>query len=31
MHKPIRKVHPVLKVVNGSLVDLPTPVNLSVW
>ncbi|YP_026076.1 cytochrome b (mitochondrion) [Haliotis rubra] len=31
MHKPIRKVHPVLKVVNGSLVDLPTPINLSVW
>nr|ACL99782.1 cytochrome b [Haliotis tuberculata coccinea] len=31
MHKPIRKVHPVLKVVNSSLVDLPTPVNLSVW
>nr|ACL99795.1 cytochrome b [Haliotis tuberculata ssp. AVW-2009] len=31
MHKPIRKVHPVLKVVNSSLVDLPTPVNLSIW
>nr|WAM65144.1 cytochrome b [Haliotis varia] len=31
MHKPIRKVHPVLKVMSGSLVDLPTPVNLSVW
>nr|UVI60726.1 cytochrome b [Haliotis virginea] len=31
MHKPIRKVHPVLKIVSGALVDLPAPVNLSVW
>lgn len=25
----IRKYHPLLKIVNGSLVDLPTPANLS--
>nr|ARI50073.1 cytochrome b [Margarites vorticiferus] len=31
MHSPIRKSHPVLKIVNGSLVDLPAPLNLSVW
>nr|AEC33135.1 cytochrome b [Calyptocephallela gayi] len=26
-----RKTHPVLKIVNNSLIDLPTPVNLSSW
>nr|AMA07336.1 cytochrome b [Diodora graeca] len=31
MHSPVRKLHPVLKVFNGSLVDLPAPINLSVW
>jgi len=31
MRSPIRKVHPVLKVVNGSLIDLPAPNNLSIW
>nr|YP_010852303.1 cytochrome b [Desmaulus extinctorium]WGH72835.1 cytochrome b [Desmaulus extinctorium] len=31
MQSPIRKSHPILKVVNGSLVDLPAPSNLSVW
>nr|QTF74760.1 cytochrome b [Bursa rhodostoma] len=31
MRSPIRKVHPVLKVVNGALVDLPAPSNLSIW
>nr|ARI50060.1 cytochrome b [Steromphala umbilicaris] len=31
MHSPIRKSHPVLKIVNGSLIDLPAPMNLSVW
>nr|YP_009192126.1 cytochrome b [Granata lyrata]ALK03370.1 cytochrome b [Granata lyrata] len=31
MRSSIRKGHPVLKIINGSLVDLPAPVNLSVW
>nr|YP_009739575.1 cytochrome b [Orthaga olivacea]YP_009764337.1 cytochrome b [Orthopygia glaucinalis]QIC20471.1 cytochrome b [Orthaga olivacea]QIS91176.1 cytochrome b [Orthopygia glaucinalis] len=26
---PIRKTHPVLKIINGSLIDLPTPSNIS--
>ena len=31
MHSPFRKVHPVVRIVNGSLVDLPAPINLSAW
>nr|YP_009871072.1 cytochrome b [Phascolosoma similis]QKS32584.1 cytochrome b [Phascolosoma similis] len=31
MFKPIRKTHPLLKVVSGSLIDLPAPVNLSIF
>nr|YP_010835866.1 cytochrome b [Pila virens]WGC89385.1 cytochrome b [Pila virens] len=31
MWKPIRKTHPLLKIMNGALVDLPAPVNLSIW
>nr|YP_009572106.1 cytochrome b [Umbonium thomasi]QBI37692.1 cytochrome b [Umbonium thomasi] len=31
MHSPLRKSHPVLKIVNGSLIDLPAPMNLSIW
>nr|AID57405.1 cytochrome b [Koreoleptoxis nodifila] len=31
MRTPIRKTHPVLKMANGALVDLPAPSNLSVW
>nr|YP_010350014.1 cytochrome b [Neritina iris]UOH96884.1 cytochrome b [Neritina iris]URF21525.1 cytochrome b [Neritina iris] len=31
MHSPIRKQHPVLKMVNNSLIDLPAPMNLSIW
>nr|YP_008757948.1 cytochrome b [Glyphodes quadrimaculalis]AGU90891.1 cytochrome b [Glyphodes quadrimaculalis] len=27
--KPIRKTHPILKIINGSLIDLPTPSNIS--
>nr|AEO96930.1 cytochrome b [Pampus argenteus]AEO96932.1 cytochrome b [Pampus argenteus]AEO96934.1 cytochrome b [Pampus argenteus]AEO96936.1 cytochrome b [Pampus argenteus]AEO96938.1 cytochrome b [Pampus argenteus] len=27
----IRKTHPLLKIVNGSLIDLPTPSNISAW
>nr|YP_009107236.1 cytochrome b [Tyspanodes hypsalis]AIT99555.1 cytochrome b [Tyspanodes hypsalis] len=29
MFKPIRKTHPILKIINGSLIDLPTPSNIS--
>nr|YP_009318305.1 cytochrome b [Lunella granulata]AOZ71786.1 cytochrome b [Lunella granulata] len=31
MHSPLRKSHPVIKVINGSLIDLPAPMNLSIW
>nr|YP_009487063.1 cytochrome b [Semisulcospira coreana]BBB06410.1 cytochrome b [Semisulcospira coreana] len=31
MRIPIRKTHPVLKMANGALVDLPAPSNLSIW
>nr|YP_010990298.1 cytochrome b [Cricula andrei]WOW98282.1 cytochrome b [Cricula andrei] len=29
--KPIRKTHPIMKIINGSLIDLPTPTNISIW
>uniref|UniRef100_UPI00300174C8 cytochrome b n=1 Tax=Parotis amboinalis TaxID=3112168 RepID=UPI00300174C8 len=28
-YKPIRKTHPIIKIINGSLIDLPTPSNIS--
>nr|YP_009742279.1 cytochrome b [Polinices sagamiensis]QID90361.1 cytochrome b [Polinices sagamiensis] len=31
MRSPLRKSHPVLKLMNNLLVDLPAPLNLSVW
>nr|ATZ70616.1 cytochrome b [Conus cuneolus] len=31
MRSPLRKVHPIFKVVNGAFVDLPAPSNLSIW
>lgn len=31
MFRPIRKSHPAIKIMNGALVDLPAPANLSVW
>nr|YP_009413702.1 cytochrome b [Margarya melanioides]AQT38730.1 cytochrome b [Margarya melanioides] len=31
MHSSLRKVHPILKVINDSLIDLPSPSNLSIW
>nr|AWV83755.1 cytochrome b [Okanagana bella] len=31
MYKPIRHKHPLLKIVNNSLIDLPAPSNLSYW
>nr|YP_010947049.1 cytochrome b [Margattea spinifera]WGO57858.1 cytochrome b [Margattea spinifera] len=31
MNKPMRKTHPLLKIINNSLVDLPTPSNINSW
>ncbi|YP_001654998.1 cytochrome b (mitochondrion) [Heteronotia binoei] len=28
---PIRKTHPTMKIINTSLIDLPTPANISAW
>nr|WMQ77921.1 cytochrome b [Kamalia tattakana] len=28
---PIRKMHPIIKIINNSLIDLPTPSNISSW
>nr|YP_009353142.1 cytochrome b [Brahmaea hearseyi]AOV83401.1 cytochrome b [Brahmaea hearseyi] len=28
---PIRKTHPIIKIMNSSLIDLPTPSNISSW
>nr|UHA56197.1 cytochrome b [Odontodes seranensis] len=27
----LRKSHPILKIINGSLIDLPSPINISAW
>nr|YP_010287518.1 cytochrome b [Luxiaria mitorrhaphes]UKT61849.1 cytochrome b [Luxiaria mitorrhaphes] len=29
--KSLRKNHPIIKIINGSLIDLPTPSNISTW
>nr|AJF94305.1 cytochrome b [Corizus sp. 'albomarginatus'] len=31
MNKPTRKIHPLFKIINSSLIDLPTPSNISLW
>nr|UPP55915.1 cytochrome b [Brisinga sp. SS-2022] len=31
MNNPIRKSHPLLNIINNSLIDLPSPSNLSIW
>lgn len=31
MNKPIRTSHPLLKIVNNRLIDLPAPNNISIW
>ena len=28
---PIRLTHPLLKIINNALIDLPTPINISAW
>nr|ARI46963.1 cytochrome b [Kunugia undans] len=29
--KSLRKTHPIMKIINSSLIDLPTPSNISTW
>lgn len=31
MNKQLRLTHPLIKIINNSLVDLPTPANISAW
>nr|AKK32541.1 cytochrome b [Oncylocotis sp. PJ-2015] len=31
MKFPIRKNHPIIKIINNSLIDLPSPSNISLW
>nr|QKX48749.1 cytochrome b [Linoclostis gonatias] len=31
MYNPIRKTHPIMKIINNSLIDLPSPSNISSW
>ena len=31
MNKPIRLTHPLIKIANNALVDLPAPINISTW
>nr|ASY98286.1 cytochrome b [Acontista multicolor] len=31
MNKPLRKIHPLIKISNNALVDLPSPSNISIW
>nr|YP_011010353.1 cob [Metrocoris tigrinus]WPW46968.1 cob [Metrocoris tigrinus] len=31
MKKPMRKFHPLIKIMNSSLFDLPTPSSISIW
>nr|YP_010730255.1 cytochrome b [Blepharipa latigena]WEG23070.1 cytochrome b [Blepharipa latigena] len=31
MNKPLRIKHPILSIINSSLIDLPTPINISMW
>nr|QDP18028.1 cytochrome b [Sphenacris crassicornis] len=31
MYKPLRLKHPLFKIINNSLIDLPAPTNISFW
>lgn len=31
MFKPLRTTHPLIKIINSSLIDLPAPLNISIW
>nr|YP_010883259.1 cytochrome b [Pylorgus porrectus]WIF28484.1 cytochrome b [Pylorgus porrectus] len=30
-YSPLRKTHPLIKIINNSLIDLPAPSNISMW
>lgn len=31
MFKPLRTTHPLLKLINAAVIDLPAPTNISIW
>nr|YP_010894818.1 cytochrome b [Amiota dentata]WJW73331.1 cytochrome b [Amiota dentata] len=31
MNKPLRNTHPLFKIANNALIDLPAPINISTW
>lgn len=31
MNFALRKTHPIIKIINNSLIDLPTPINIRIW
>lgn len=31
MFYSLRKIHPLVKIINGALIDLPAPKNISIW
>nr|YP_010702033.1 cytochrome b [Trixa longipennis]WCL18821.1 cytochrome b [Trixa longipennis] len=31
MNKPLRTIHPLMKIINSTFIDLPTPINISTW
>nr|QGX06857.1 cytochrome b [Ypthima motschulskyi] len=31
LYKPLRKTHPIFKIINNSLINLPSPLNISSW
>nr|QCI09467.1 cytochrome b [Urolabida sp. FS-2019] len=31
MNMPLRKTHPLIKIINNSLIDLPSPSSISLW
>nr|AEH21224.1 cytochrome b [Himacerus apterus] len=31
MKMPLRKIHPLIKIINNSLIDLPSPSSISLW
>nr|YP_010222522.1 cytochrome b [Calacta lugubris]UCC45933.1 cytochrome b [Calacta lugubris] len=31
MNKPMRKTHPIMSMINSSLIDLPTPSSINLW
>lgn len=31
MNLPLRKNHPIFRIINNSLIDLPTPINIRIW